>query len=63
MGDAAIEIEIESALPDLTDLDLASLGTLPGDNAGSPVLARGLDRLRAAARNPDGAVAGFASSA
>ncbi|CUU58113.1 hypothetical protein CcI49_14205 [Frankia sp. CcI49] len=61
MGDAAFEIE--STLPDLTDLDLASLEAAPGDAVGNAILARGLSRLRTAALNPDGAVAGFASSA
>ncbi|EFC82658.1 FxSxx-COOH cyclophane-containing RiPP peptide [Parafrankia sp. EUN1f] len=61
MGDAAFEIE--STLPDLTDLDLASLETVLGDDGGNAVLARGLSRLRAAAQASGGAVAGFSSSA
>ncbi|MEX5707355.1 MULTISPECIES: FxSxx-COOH cyclophane-containing RiPP peptide [unclassified Parafrankia] len=51
-------IEIESALPDLSDLDLDAL-----DGLKIPALTRATERLRKVADGPDTFWAGFQSSA
>ncbi|WP_018502506.1 FxSxx-COOH cyclophane-containing RiPP peptide [Parafrankia discariae] len=56
MGDGPIEIE--SALPDLHDLDLDALDSLE-----IPALTRATERLRKEAAGPDKSLAGFSSSA
>ncbi|MCK9930346.1 FxSxx-COOH protein [Frankia sp. Mgl5] len=56
MGDG--QIEIESALLDLSDLDLDAL-----DRLENPALRRATERLRQEAGSPDNSWAGFTSSA